>query len=54
MLTILHRPSGLAPAPAVTWAQERAERAATVAKTLPDISRRFAAKLRRPEGEEGA
>jgi len=53
VLTILNRPSGLSPAPAVTWAQERTERAATVAKTLPDISRRFAAKLRRPEGEEG-
>ena len=54
VLTILHRPSGLSPAPAVTWAQERAERAATVAKTLPGISRRFAAKLRRPDDEEDA
>ena len=54
VLGILHRPSGLAPAPAVTWAQERAERAATVAKTLPEIPRRIAAKLRKPgEGEEG-
>ena len=54
VLGILHRPSGLAPAPAVTWAQERAERAATVAKTLPDSARRLAARLRRPDDEEGS
>jgi acetyl-CoA carboxylase carboxyl transferase subunit beta len=54
VLAILERPTGLDPPPAVTWAQARAERAAEVAKNLPDLSRRLVAraKARRPEEEE--
>src|SRR5690606_33184475 len=42
VLGILERPSGAAAAPAVTWAHEKAERAASVARNLPQLSRRFA------------
>ncbi|HVG99593.1 MAG TPA: acetyl-CoA carboxylase carboxyltransferase subunit beta [Miltoncostaeaceae bacterium] len=51
VLAILDRPTGLDPPPAVTWAQHRAEKAAEVAKHLPDLSRRLVAKAkpRRPE-----
>ncbi len=51
VLGILARPSGLAPAPAVTWAHDKAERAASVARTLPERSRRLVAKVLRPEDE---
>jgi acetyl-CoA carboxylase carboxyl transferase subunit beta len=51
---ILERPTGLDPPPAVTWAQARAERAAEVAKNLPEMSRRLVAKAKaRLPGEEG-
>jgi acetyl-CoA carboxylase carboxyl transferase subunit beta len=57
VLAILERPSGLAPAPAVTWAQAGAERVADVAKGLPDLSRRLVARVLRPdeerEGDQG-
>jgi acetyl-CoA carboxylase carboxyl transferase subunit beta len=53
VLRILDRPRGLAPPPAVTWAQAGAERAANAARNLPDISRRFVAKVLRPEDEQG-
>ena len=54
VLGILERPSGLAPAPAVTWAHDKAERAANVARNLRDESRRIVAKakVRRPDDEE--
>ncbi len=52
VLGILERPSGVAPAPAVTWAQEKAERAATVARNLPELSRRFVSRVRRPDEED--
>jgi acetyl-CoA carboxylase carboxyl transferase subunit beta len=53
VIGILERPTGLDPPPAVTWAQARAERAAEVAKNLPEMSRRLVAKAkaRRP-GED--
>jgi acetyl-CoA carboxylase carboxyl transferase subunit beta len=54
VLGILERPTGLAPPPAVTWAQARAERAASVAKGLPDQARRLVARVRRPEDEDEA
>ena len=57
VLAILDRPTGLDPPPAVTWATTRAERAAEVAKTLPDLSRRLVARAKaRPSGgeEDGA
>jgi acetyl-CoA carboxylase carboxyl transferase subunit beta len=53
VLGILERPSGLEPAPAVTWAQEKAERAASVARGLPERSRRLVSKVLKPE-EDGA
>jgi acetyl-CoA carboxylase carboxyl transferase subunit beta len=53
VLRIVDRPTGLAPPPAVTWAQARAERAATVARTLPDASRRLVAKVLHPEDPPG-
>ena len=40
VLAILDRPTGLDPPPAVTWAQQNAERAAAAARNLPDASRR--------------
>jgi acetyl-CoA carboxylase carboxyl transferase subunit beta len=52
VLRILERPTGLDPPPAVTWAQARAERAAIVAKGLPDHARRIVGRARRPD-EEG-
>ncbi|MGD9696680.1 MAG: acetyl-CoA carboxylase carboxyltransferase subunit beta [Thermoleophilia bacterium] len=52
VLAILERPSGVVAAPAVTWAQERAERVADVAKALPDRARRAVAKVLRPEEEQ--
>ena len=54
VLAILDRPTGLDPPPAVTWAHARAEKAAEVAKNLPDLSRRLVAKAkpRRPD-EDG-
>jgi acetyl-CoA carboxylase carboxyl transferase subunit beta len=56
VLAILERSTGLDPPPAVTWAQARAERAAVVAKNLPDLSRRLVAraKARLPGEEEEA
>jgi acetyl-CoA carboxylase carboxyl transferase subunit beta len=53
VLGILERPSGLDPAPAVTWAQDKAERAASVARGLPERSRRLVSKVLKPEEEEG-
>lgn len=44
VLGILERPSGLDPPPAVTWAQAGAEKAAEVAKSLPERSRRLVAR----------
>jgi len=55
VLAILHRPpSGLAPAPAVTWAQAGVERVTDVAKGIGDQSRRLVAKVLKPDddGEE--
>ncbi len=54
VLAILDRPAGLDPPPAVTWAQARAERAAEVAKHLPEMSRRLVgkAKPRRPDDDD--
>jgi acetyl-CoA carboxylase carboxyl transferase subunit beta len=58
VIAILDRPTGLDPPPALTWAQGRAERAAEVAKTLPDLSRRLVAKAKGQQpgedDEEGA
>jgi acetyl-CoA carboxylase carboxyl transferase subunit beta len=57
VLAILDRPTGLDPPPAVAWATIRAERAAEVAKNLPDLSRRLVARAKaRPSGgeEDGA
>ena len=48
VLGILERPSGLEPAPAVTWAQGQAERAASVARTIPERSRRLVSKVLHP------
>jgi acetyl-CoA carboxylase carboxyl transferase subunit beta len=51
VFAILDRPAGLDPPPAVTWAQARAEKAAEVAKHLPEMSRRLVARARpRPPG----
>lgn len=41
VLGILERPSGYEPAPAVTWAQDKAERAASAARALPERSRKL-------------
>jgi len=49
VLGILERPTGVDPPPAVTWAQARAERAAIVAKGLPEHARRIVGRARRPE-----
>lgn len=46
VLGILDRPTGLDPPPAMAWAQARAERAAEVAKHLPDLSRRLVARAK--------
>jgi acetyl-CoA carboxylase carboxyl transferase subunit beta len=53
VLAILERPSGLAPPPAVTWAQARAERAANVARGLPELSRRLVGRVLRPDEPDG-
>ena len=53
VLAILDRPTGLDPPPAVTWATARAEKAAEVAKHLPDLSRRLVARAKaRPPGAD--
>ena len=55
VLAILDRgPRGLDPPPAVQWAQERAERAARAAQSLPALSRRLAERFRRPEDGDPA
>ncbi len=51
VLRILDRPTGPLAAPAVTWAQERAERAATAARNLPESARRIVSKVLRPDEE---
>jgi acetyl-CoA carboxylase carboxyl transferase subunit beta len=52
VLNILDRgPRGMEPGPALAWAQERAERAARAAQSLPALSRRLADRLRKPEDE---
>jgi acetyl-CoA carboxylase carboxyl transferase subunit beta len=53
VLGILDRPSGIDQAPAVTWAQEKAERAASVARGLPERSRRLVSKVLKPEDGDG-
>jgi len=52
VLGILDRPTALDPPPAVTWAQAHAERAANVARGLPEQARRIVARVRRPEEGE--
>jgi acetyl-CoA carboxylase carboxyl transferase subunit beta len=52
ILAILDRPSGLDPAPAVTWAQAGVDRVTDVAKGIGDQSRRLVAKVRRPDEDE--
>jgi len=52
VLRILERPRSMEPGPAVSWAQERAERAANVARGLPDRARRAVARVTRNEGGE--
>lgn len=52
VLRIFDRPVGLGPAPAVTWAHAGAERAANAAKSLPDLSRRLVARVRKLDEEE--
>lgn len=52
VLAILHRPTGLDRPPAVTWAQNSAERAATAARNLPDLSRRIVQRVLHPEEGE--
>lgn len=54
VLGILARPSGLAPAPAMTWAHDTAERAANVARNLREESRRIVARVRRDGDDEEA
>lgn len=51
VLAILERPRTVEPAPAVTWAQGQAERAASVARGLPDRARRAVSRVTR-SGEE--
>jgi acetyl-CoA carboxylase carboxyl transferase subunit beta len=52
VLRILDRPRASEPPPAVTWAQERAERAATVARGLPERAKRVVARVtRQDEGD---
>lgn len=53
VLGILERPTGLEPAPAVTWAQDKAERAASAARALPERSRRLVGKVLKSDEEEG-
>ncbi len=53
VLAILDRPTGLDPAPAVTWAHDKAERAAAAARTLPERSRRLVSKVLNTEDEGG-
>lgn len=52
VLGILDRPTGMSPAPAVTWAHTHAERAATAARNLPDLSRRLVSRVLRPDDEK--
>ncbi len=54
VLAILERPSGLEPAPAVTWAQDKAERAANVARALPERSRRLVSRVLSTDADEEA
>lgn len=51
VLSILDRPTGMSPAPAVTWAHAGAERAANAARNLPDLSRRIVSKVLRPDDD---
>jgi acetyl-CoA carboxylase carboxyl transferase subunit beta len=51
VLAILDRPIGPTAAPAVTWAQAGAERAASAARNLPDLPRRIVSKVLRPESD---
>jgi acetyl-CoA carboxylase carboxyl transferase subunit beta len=51
VLRILDRPRAYEPAPAVTYAKDRAERAASAAKAIPQRARRAVARVTR--GEEG-
>lgn len=51
VLGILDRPRVVEPAPAVTWAHDRAERAASVARGIPDRARRVVARVTR--GDDG-
>ena len=51
VLSILERPTGPYAAPAVTWAQAGAERAANAARGLPDLSRRIVSKVLRADDE---
>ncbi|HTI33973.1 MAG TPA: acetyl-CoA carboxylase carboxyltransferase subunit beta [Miltoncostaea sp.] len=53
ILTILDRPSGLAPPPAVTWAQQNAERVGAAARNRADQARRMVQKVLKPEEEDG-
>lgn len=53
VLRILQRPTVPVAAPAVTWAQERAERAATAARALPESARRMVNRVLKPEDERG-
>jgi acetyl-CoA carboxylase carboxyl transferase subunit beta len=51
VLGILHRPRTMEPAPAVTWAHDRAGRAASAAKAIPERAKRAVARVtRREEG----
>ncbi len=49
VLGILERPRAPEGAPAVNWAHERAERAANVARALPERARRVVARVTRQE-----
>jgi acetyl-CoA carboxylase carboxyl transferase subunit beta len=49
VLAILERPSGLDPPPAVTWAQQNAERVGAAARNLPDQARKIVQKVLKPE-----
>jgi hypothetical protein len=52
VLAILHRPSGLDPPPAVTWAQDAVDRVTDVAKGIGGQSRRLVARVRKPGEDE--
>lgn len=54
VLAIVERPSGLAPPPAVTWAQQNAERVGAAARNLPDQARRIVKKVTKAGDEEPA